>query len=210
MILTPLMKYNLAVIAGKDYDNHPDGLVIDAANDLRAVLFDMGDYIIVSIRGTEVKDADNLLIDIDALPASDPAIGQAPRGFLGAALALAILIAPHIEGRRLVFTGHSLGGSVAILLAALSVRYGRQVLAYAAYEPAATCTDETIAVLKGVEGFVSRYGNDPIPELPPGYQHPCAVTKIGHDMLWPFHCHSIEGVIEWMRGNYINTMAAAA
>jgi triacylglycerol lipase len=199
MILTPHMLLALAMLAGADYATLPDGIVIDAGGDVRAVLTEMDGYLVISVRGTVIADLDNWLTDFDALPAYHAAIGWAPRGFLDAALALLARVGPYIEDTRLILTGHSLGGAVAVLLAALLVRAGRAVAAYAAFEPARSGFGSEAHALEGIPGYITCYGNDPVPEVPPIYRHPCAVTAIGHDALDPFTCHSIAGVIVWLR-----------
>jgi fermentation-respiration switch protein FrsA (DUF1100 family) len=199
MILTPQMLLALAILAGADYATLSTGIVLDVGHEIRAVLTDMDGYLVISVRGTVIADLDNWLTDFDALPAYHAAIGWAPKGFLDAALALLARVGPYIEDKRLILTGHSLGGAVAVLLAALLVRAGRAVAAYAAFEPARSGFGSEAHALEGIPGYITRYGNDPVPEVPPIFRHPCAVTAIGHDALDPFACHPIAGVIMWLR-----------
>jgi acetyl esterase/lipase len=116
-----------------------------------------------------------------------------------AALSLMAPIGPHIAGRRVVVTGHSLGGSVAILLAALLVEAGTPPVAVVAFEPARSGMRTLAARLTSVSGTIYRYGDDPVPDVPPWpYVHPWEVTQIGHPKIDPISCHAIGGVINWL------------
>lgn len=199
MILTPKMLLTLATLCADDYQPSPAGTVIDAGNDIRAVLEPTPEYLAVSIRGTVVKDLDNWETDFDAIPSFHVMTGWAPRGFQSAALRLLPLLGPYLIGRRVIIGGHSLGGAVGAQIACMLVRSGRSPVAYALFEPARSCSDFAVEALAGVEGYVCRFGDDPVPLLPPLYRHPRAVTAIGHATLDPLDCHSISGVVDWLR-----------
>jgi hypothetical protein len=112
------------------------------------------------------------------------------------------LIAPHIAGRQVVVTGHSLGGSVAILVSALLATSGTPPVETVAFEPARSGMKPLAAALASVKGTIYRFGNDPVPEVPPWpYRHPWNVTAIGHPMLDPISCHAIGGVIAWLQSH---------
>jgi hypothetical protein len=195
-----LRHLKLAILSGGAYAASPDGLVIDAGNDIRAVLTELDGDLVVAIRGTLLTSVDNILTDLDAIPSFHAEIGNAPRGFLLAAMSLMPLLAPHIAGRQVVVTGHSLGGSVAILVSALLAVAGTPPVETVAFEPARTGLSPLAARLKSVKGTIYRFGNDPVPEVPPWpYRHPWSVTEIGHPMLDPIACHAIGGVIAWLQ-----------
>jgi len=194
-ILTPATLLALATLCSEDYAPIPDDQIIDAGDDIRAVITLMGEYVVPSIRGTVITDPENWLTDLDFVPAYHPATGWVPRGFLCAALRLLPLVKARVAGLRVILCGHSLGGAVAALLAALLIHEGVAVVAYALAEPARSGGHELAAALAGVEGWACRFGNDPVPMLPPLYQHPCSLVAIGEDRPDGFECHSILGVV---------------
>jgi Lipase (class 3) len=205
--VSPDRKLALATLAGAAYAVAPVGLVVDAGDDIRAVLTELDGDLVVAIRGTEITSVENWLTDFDAIPEWHPGLGWIPRGFLRAMLRLLPLVAPHIVGRNVVTTGHSLGGSVSILLAAKLTVTGAPPVCYSANEPAHTGGRTLAKVLAPVDGYISWFGNDPVPALPPIYGHPCAVNAIGHDMLDPFSCHSIDGVVAWLQAQQMAVVA---
>lgn len=208
MILTQDRIIALAEFCAEDYEPTPKGIVIDAGNDIRAVIEELDEYLVVSVRGTQINSLLNWKTDFDAFGVYALGFGYVPRGFYIATLSLLPLIGPYVEGRKVITCGHSMGGSVAIQTAASLICTGRTAVAYAAFEPACSGEELMATALKGVEGFISWYGNDPVPLLPPMYRHPCPVTAIGCDSLNPFSCHSIDGVIAWLKAQKISKLAA--
>jgi len=81
-ILTPATLLALATLCSDDYAPIPDDQIIDAGDDIRAVITLMGEYVVPSIRGTVITDPENWLTDLDFVPAYHPATGWVPRGFL--------------------------------------------------------------------------------------------------------------------------------
>lgn len=198
MILTPKMVAYLAGLAVDSYSAKPNGKVIDAGNDIRAVITETNEYVIVTSRGTVIESVDNWLTDFDVFPVYGNGFGYVPRGFMDATLKLLSFIDPLADGKKIITCGHSLGGDVAILLAASLVCNGHDVVAYAAFEPACSGEERLRTALKDKEGYISHFGNDPVPLLPPFYSHPCTVTAIGHDMVNPLDCHSVVRVAAWL------------
>jgi hypothetical protein len=87
-----------------------------------------GDGLVVAFRGTVPTDADDWGRDLDCWPTDDPVLGWCHTGFLsGARLALPSILG--VAKKPITFTGHSLGGAMAIVAAALVVHAG--------YRPAA-------------------------------------------------------------------------
>lgn len=195
---SPSLLASLAVLAEDSYAASPSGRVIDARDNIRVVITEHDGDLVVVPRGTVIQSVDNWFIDFDAVPVYHVATGWVPRGFLGVALELIRLIAEPIAGRRVIVAGHSLGGSVAIHLAALLAATGRPPILYAAFEPACTGTETLTAHLASVPGYICHFGNDPVPLLPPLYRHPCPVTAIGRPAFNPIACHSITGVVAWL------------
>lgn len=91
---------------------YPQAQIINAPGDLRAVVVP-GDLPVIAVRGTVVRDPLNWLTDADCrlVPTPD---GLAHAGFVQAADALFERLPP---GGEYLFTGHSLGGAVAAVLA---------------------------------------------------------------------------------------------
>lgn len=192
-----------AVLSEGAYAASPDGLVIDAGNDIRAVLTELDGELVVAIRGTVITSLENILTDLDVLPSMHAHLGTVPRGFVLAAMSLMPLIAPHVAGRQVVVTGHSLGGSVAILVSALLAASGTPPVETVAFEPARTGMAALPVFMASLKGTIYRFGNDPVPEVPPWpYRHPWSVTAIGHPMLDPISCHSMAGVVAWLQSQH--------
>lgn len=95
--------------------------------------------------------------------------------------------------------GHSLGGALAIIYAAILAQLGHAVPVYA-FEPPRLCGDTTmfeIFRVKQVPWFATRNGNDIVTQLPWGLSLPGALTRIGKP-TFPFDNikdHGIDRVI---------------
>lgn len=201
--MIPRRHLALAILSGGAYSASPDGVVIDAGDDIRAVITEIDGAVAVAVRGTLITSVDNILTDLDALPVVHANLGSVPRGFLLAAMSLLPLVEAQIAGRPVVVTGHSLGGSVAILLAAMLSVPPIEVVAF---EPARSGMAGIVGCMSSINGTIYRYGDDPVPEVPPWpYRHPWNVTAIGHSMPDPISCHSIDVVIAWLQGEVATT-----
>ncbi len=88
-----------------------------AGDDIRAVGTQIGDEFVVAIPGT--TDLRGWLDDFSAWPTLFPIIGAYHDGFGKWGLRLADMILPALpKGGRIVIAGHSLGGALALVLAA--------------------------------------------------------------------------------------------
>lgn len=191
----------LAILSGGAYAASPDGLVIDVG-DVRAVLTEMDGSLVVAVRGTVPTSYANWIRDINAVPSHEhPVLGWCHSGFLNAADDLMPLLGPHIAGRRVLLTGHSLGGAVAILIGGLLQAAGTPPAAVVVFEPPRAGMEKLAGLLATVDGTIYRFGDDPVPEVPCWpYKHPWQpVTAIGHSMPDPISCHDIAGVIAWLQ-----------
>ena len=113
----------LCAYSADTYSAKPNGLVLSATDDLCAVVYPGS---VIAIRGTEIDDLPNLLLDIEAMPeiSSDcPLAGRCHNGFSLSAQHLFPLIYPHAIAGGII-TGHSLGGAIALALAVRLIDVG--------------------------------------------------------------------------------------
>lgn len=159
----------------------------------------------VAFRGTEA-DFGDILRDVRAVPWYDRDLGWCHAGFLKGARAIWPILAPFTKNHDPTwFTGHSLGGALATLCAAMMVREGRA--------PAGLVTFGCPRVGFSLEGRlaglpVRRYvhGADCVPSHPwPiwGYRHAGAVTRLngGRGIAEPdrFLDHKMAGYVAAVR-----------
>lgn len=209
--MTPATILALAILSGGAYCASPDGVVIDYG-DIRAVVTEMDGFVVIAVRGTIPDSLQNWIRNIDALPSFEhPQLGVCHSGFMGAADGLMPLLAPHIAGRNVMVTGHSLGGAIAIDLAALLKIAGNPPVAVVAFEPPRVGMEKMALFLATVDGVIYRFGDDPVPEVPMWpYRHPWQpIVAIGHSLPDPISCHDISGVIAWLQTQAANAPVAA-
>lgn len=104
--------------------------------DVAVVLTEAEGALIVAVRGTRINSMEDVLRDLDAVPLSHPVLGDCDAGFLGGAESVWPLLAPRIKDRDTIFTGHSMGGSIAIGLGGLAVVAGIVPLALVTFAAA--------------------------------------------------------------------------
>ena len=195
--------YDLAVLAGDAYAASPAGKVHDW-KDLRAVVYERGELLVVTVRGTVPTSFADWERDVSGWPVmavQHPLLGHCHSGFLTGAEGLLTTLVPALAGRRYVLSGHSLGGAVAILLSAIQTTLGHPPELIVTWEAPRAGGSMLRAVLQPIPVRQYRYGDDPVTELPwlPGiYEHVREpLIHIGHPMLDPISCHSIAGIIAW-------------
>ena len=147
---------------------------------------------VVAFRGTDPDCVADWLRDLEAVPWLNRHIGWCHAGFLDGAL----LALPWLRGlpHPLVLTGHSLGGALAVLSAALLVATGVPVAAMVTFGAPRAGGDGVRDVLHDVPVRQYRHGHDVVPEvpwLPDVLMHVAPLTEIGSSTGDPIADHAI-------------------
>ena len=149
---------------------------------------------VIAVRGTTADPAD-WVRDLEIVPRWSSHLGFCHRGFLDGAEELrrrSPLADQDFAGA--VLTGHSMGGAIAILLAAVLITENicpRAVVTFGAPRCGSWKLRRT---LWRVPLRLYRNGDDPVPAVPwlPGlYLHPRALMPIGEPALDPLADHAI-------------------
>ena len=144
------------------------------------------------------------LADMDVLIRDVPGMGFVHVGFHDAWKKIADGVAAKIGDQRVIFTGHSLGGALAILAGAAMCLAGKPPKAIYAFEPPRVSIDNTITQLfanNHVDIFLYRNGFDVVPMVPRilhSWQHCGPLIEIGTPALPVPNVedHEIQRVIE--------------
>jgi len=197
----PMNALPYALIAQAAYSDPPDIGRADTA--ARAIKTVNADGLIVTFPGTS-----NLacwLADLDVSVVGVEGLGTLHEGFwnaLGEIEADLLALDPDVT------CGHSEGGALAILYAAVLCLDGRPPKAVYAFEPPRVSVDNTLASLltqHGVQLLLTQNGEDVVPLVPRllhDWQHPGPLTRIGKASE-PFpnvEDHLIENVIRALQG----------
>ena len=185
---------DFALIAQEAYSAAPDIGAADSAS--RAILRDTPAGLVVAFPGS--NNLASWRADFNFVPQNVPGLGCVHRGFWDAWQAIETDVWAAIAGRPVTFVGHSLGAALAILAAAASTEGGNPPEAVYGFEPPRVSFDLSIrVVLAQVAVHLFKNGNDVVPDVPFGAQHPALLIKIGKPCLpIPNEIdHSIERVL---------------
>lgn len=184
---TPITDALLAALCSASYATPPAWQI----GDVRATRTDIGDTTVVALPGTRPRVIADWIRDADAVPLWHPLLGVCHRGFLSGALAIFPLIWRDLAGRKVIVTGHSLGGAMALPLAALIKHAGNAPIATVTFGAPRVGFAMLRAALAGVPVRQYRDGNDFVPDLVPPYEHAAELIQFGTDALDPIDDHSI-------------------
>jgi fermentation-respiration switch protein FrsA (DUF1100 family) len=178
---------DLAVIAGAAYSTKPRW----AVGDVRATWSARGDIDVIAFRGTDPESLADWLRDLDFWPTWRPQLGTCHRGFITGAEGVLPWIRQDMAGRRLVLTGHSLGGALAISLAALLVALGIPVWSVVTFGAPRVGLWQLRKLMAPVP--VRQYidADDPVPQVPRPYLHVRDTISIGAPLLDLLDAHAV-------------------
>lgn len=187
---------DLAIISSRAYRE-----VTIEAGDTQILIVEHDGALVIAPRGTE-KDAGDILSDIRFFPWKDRDIGWCHKGFLRATQAVWPQLRDILfENTRPVwFTGHSLGGAIAILSAAKMMKVlGAAPAGIMTFGAPRAGFNWIIPALAYVNVTCYRRGMDTVPSWPHawwgwGPRHPVKLTQIGKPDD-PFTDHMIAGYI---------------
>ena len=176
---------DLCHLIAASYTTPPTATV---AGDIRLVI--TGD--VMCIPGTRETVADDWLRDLDVKIITDPVLGDCHEGCLSAADAvMAWLIATHRSTAwPRIIAGHSLGGGIASLVGAMFVLAGQPLDRLMTVGSMRSCRGEPVPrTLAPVQGDHYVHAGDPVPDLPPTFDHWRTPTVIGQADRWPISNH---------------------
>ncbi|MGS0975533.1 lipase family protein [Burkholderia glumae] len=186
--------HDYALLARDAYTAAPDIGV--AASASRAIVRQTPARLVVAFPGTD--NVASWLADLDVLPIDVAGVGLVHRGFWEAWSAIAPAVVAAIGAQPVTLVGHSLGAALAICAAAALTSTGQAPVAVYGFEPPRVAAGPRLELLlAGVPINLFKNGNDVVPDVPLGWHHAAALTRIGAPAL-PFpnvEDHAIDRVI---------------
>jgi hypothetical protein len=178
-----LSHHDLALLAAASYSGPQSLRVGDACADL----VPRGQDLVVVCPGTHPAELADWIRDLDWRPEWFAHLGPCHRGFGSGAMALWARIEPEMRRNgSITYCGHSLGGALALGLAALhaAVRPGQafRVVTFGAPRmPLAVNFSMTTRLRRADEAVEYRRAGDIVPDLPGRllFRHPTAGRRIG-------------------------------
>lgn len=139
------------------------------------------DKSIIAFAGTDVRQPQDVLRDLRIIPLWSPKLGLCPAGFLKAARRLGYIVLDHLADNNLesvTLTGHSLGGAVALITAAL---IARECPGDHKIQEVVTFGAPRVGKLRTLDCPVSmyRYQNDIVPTVPWLMPRPSGMIQLG-------------------------------
>lgn len=184
----------LAALAAKSYTQTAT-VAVDL--DVQAMASMVGNEFVVVCPGTHPANPIDWIRDFDAWPRYFGALGICHHGFAAGGVDLWARVRTILPpAKRVVYAGHSLGGALALVLAASHATERAEpcrVVTFGA--PRTGCLKFGRLVRSALEVAQYRFGNDPVPGVPPPwlYWHPTKLIGIGSPEPDPIAAHSIAG-----------------
>ena len=132
----------------------------------QGIIRDTEDGRCIAFQGTQ--DIAQVMADIDVGTIYQPIMGDVHRGFLMAAHAVSIRIGVALDDKPAIFTGHSLGGAIAIVLAALRCLYDHPPAGIITFGAPRVSIGPAMGALFAkccVPVVMYRHAADPVPEV---------------------------------------------
>ena len=161
------------------------------SGDVSATGFFWGEFDVIAFRGTQPDKIADWVRDLDIWPTWRRGLGMCHRGFVTGAESVLSDILHSFEGGRLVITGHSLGGALALAFAGLLVRSSHPVEAVVTFGSPRLGFGRLQRLLS--KTTVRQYvdGNDLVPEVPRPYLHMRTPIAVGTPLPDPFDAHAV-------------------
>ena len=147
-------------------------------------------HIYVAFRGTDPDNVHDDLADLEFIPRMVHGFGRVHRGFWDAGRGITSQVAARVTGQTYHLTGHSLGGAIALVVAAKLVEAGMPPATLTTFGAPRVGMVEAAGAMKRLLArqtvtTMYRHANAPVPHLPPqvamveDWQHPVPLTQLG-------------------------------
>ena len=147
-------------------------------------------HVYVAFRGTDPDNIHDDIADLEFIPRIVHGVGRVHRGFWDAGRGITSQVAARVGGLTYHLTGHSLGGAIALVVAAKLAEAGMPPATLTTFGAPRVGMVEAARVMKRLLArqtitTMYRHANDPVPHLPPqvavleDWQHPVPLTQLG-------------------------------